>query len=174
MTEYVSAIGQDSHRFVGVECDLSQHQSPELDLKPLMLAGVLIEGFPGLEGNSDADVIIHSLVNAISGISCVNILGEITDNMCLKQKITDSRQYLNEALATLGEYRLTHISFSVECKKPHLSKYIEVMRKSIADMAGISTISVGITITSGEGLTDFGRGLGIQVLCIITAMREIK
>lgn len=64
------AIGQDSHRF-----DLEEKG------KKLILGGVEFEG-PALSANSDGDVIFHAITNAISGITCVNILGSIADEMC--------------------------------------------------------------------------------------------
>ncbi|MHB1483987.1 MAG: 2-C-methyl-D-erythritol 2,4-cyclodiphosphate synthase [Saccharofermentanales bacterium] len=162
MIEFRSSIGQDSHRFE------TKDRS-----KPLILAGVRIPEIEGLEGNSDADVVFHALTNAISGISCVNILGAISDEMCLKQSIKDSRAYLHAAMDTLDGYTLVNISFSIECKRPHITPFIEQMRINIAEMTKLAPDSIGITATSGEGLTDFGKGLGIQVLCIITVKREI-
>ena len=73
-----TGIGQDSHRF-----------EPEGSSKSLMLGGVHIAGLPGLEGNSDADVVFHAICNAVSGINGINILGDISDTLC-KQGITDS------------------------------------------------------------------------------------
>lgn len=167
MMEYRTAIGQDSHRFE------SPDRSPE-PRKPLVLAGVVIPDIEGLEGNSDADVVFHALTNAISGISCVNVLGAVSDEMCFGRSIRDSREYVAAALETLGEYQLVHLSFSIECRRPRISPFIDAMRNNLAMVADLPCDSIGITATSGEGLTDFGRGLGIQVLCIITARREIQ
>ena len=52
------------------------------DKKKLILGGVIFEGEPPLNANSDGDVILHAITNAISGITCKNVLGEIADNMC--------------------------------------------------------------------------------------------
>jgi len=151
------AIGQDSHGFT----------EPN-ENKKLVLGGVVIDGYPGLKGNSDADVVLHALTNAISGISCVNILGKRTDDLCLNQGITDSAVYLKEALATLENKKIIHVSISIEALIPKLSPYIESMRESISGMLGIDINSVGITATSGEGLTEFGKGNGIFCTAIIT------
>jgi len=155
------AIGQDSHRFT----------EPN-ENKKLVLGGVVIDGYPGLKGNSDADVVLHAITNAISGISCVNILGKRTDDLCLNQGITDSAVYLKEALATLGNKRVIHVSISIEALIPKLSPYIESMRRSISGMLGIDANSVGITATPGEGLTEFGKGNGIYCTAIITVKDE--
>ena len=166
MVEFRTSIGQDSHRF---ETITGLSRNP----KPLILAGVMIPGIEGLEGNSDADVLFHALTNAVSGISCVNILGAIADEMCLERSITDSRAYLQAAMDTLGDYKLVHVSISIECRRPQISPFIQQMRQNIAKATGLARDSIGITATSGEGLTDFGKGLGIQALCIITVKREL-
>jgi 2-C-methyl-D-erythritol 2,4-cyclodiphosphate synthase len=153
-----TGIGQDSHRF-----------EPDGSRKRLMLGGVHIPGCPGLMGNSDADVVLHALTNAISGISGVNVLGKTSDTMCLEQGITDSAEYLKVALRTLATLRITHVSVSIEGKRPHLSAHIDSMKKSIATVLGIQPKDVGITATSGEGLTAFGRGEGLQAFVVVTA-----
>lgn len=165
MPQYISAIGQDSHRFVTPE-------SNEGMTKPLILGGVSIPESEGLDGNSDADVVLHAITNAISGISCINVLGAISDEMCLVHKITDSREYVKYALGTLRAERIIHISISIECSRPKLVSHIETIRNSIGNLIGLEPGSIGITATSGEGLTDFGRGLGIQAFCVITAVRD--
>lgn len=150
-------IGQDSHRF-----------ATEADGRKLVLGGVVFEGESALQGNSDADVVLHSLTNAISGVTCVNILGSVSDELCLGQGITDSRVYLEEAMKYLGENKIVHASISIECLKPKISPKIEEMRKSLSILLGIPENCIGITATTGEGLTQFGQGLGIQVFSIVT------
>jgi len=158
----VSAIGQDSHRF-----------EPSGSSKPLILGGVVIPNCVGLEGNSDADVILHAVANAVSGISGQNILGKISDDLCRNGQ-TDSRVYLEKAVETLsvGGWKLTHVSISVEAKRPHLSDHIPTIKKSIASMLFLQESDIGLTATTGEGLTAFGRGEGIQALVIVSAIRN--
>lgn len=157
---YISAIGQDSHRF-----------EPVGSSKPLILGGVQLTGQRGMMGNSDADVVLHAITNAVSGISGVNILGKVSDDLCLKQGITDSRVYLSEALKTLGEWKLSHVSISIEARRPHLAEHIEEIRNSIAALLSLAVEHIGLTATSGEGLTEFGKGEGIQVFVVVSAYR---
>ena len=86
---------------------------------------------------------------------------------CVKTGITNSEEYLKEALKYLNE-KIVHISISIECKKPKITPKIEEMRKNIARILNISENSVGITATTGEGLTEFGKGNGIYATTIIT------
>jgi 2-C-methyl-D-erythritol 2,4-cyclodiphosphate synthase len=152
----VSSIGQDSHRFYTFE------------IKPLILGGTLIPNAPGLLANSDGDVVLHAVANAVSGLTGVNILGEYADRLCLEENIKDSSVYLSEALKYLNDITLTHISISIECSKPRISPYIQDMKCFIGKLLGLPPEHVGITATSGEGLTAFGKGEGISVLCILT------
>jgi len=153
----LTSIGQDSHRFESANSK-----------KPLILGGLIIDNCIGLSGNSDADVVLHAITNAISGISCVNVLGKISDELCLRNGITDSKVYLQKALDTLTKYKIVHVSISIEALKPHFARHISAMRLSIASLLGLEIDHVGITATTGEGLTEFGKGEGIQVLAILT------
>ena len=157
-----TGLGQDSHRF-----------DVENNTKKLILGGVEFEGAPPLQGNSDADVVLHALCNAISGVTGVNILGAISDTLCLKHGIKDSRFYVQEALNYLKDWRLCHVSCSIECSTPKLTPKIPEMRTSLSELLGLETQDVGITATTGEGLTAVGRGEGIQVLCIVTAVNDV-
>lgn len=150
-----SAIGQDSHKF-----DFDNKD------KKLVLGGIIFEGYPGLKGNSDADVILHAITNAVSGITCENILGARADELC-KQGITNSEEYLKYALNYLNE-RIVHLSISIECKEPKITPHIEKMRKNISRILNILPANVGITATTGEELTEVGKGNGISVICILT------
>ena len=151
-----TGIGQDSHAFETEE------------QKPLKLGGVLIPDSPGLKGNSDADVLLHAICNAISGVSGVPVLGPVTDKMCAAGVINGA-SYVREALKTLTGYRVTHVSASLECRRPKLLPFFPDMRRSIAEIMDLSLEDVAITATTGEGLTAFGRAEGIQALVIVTA-----
>ena len=150
-----TGIGQDSHAF---------ESEPG---KNLILAGITFEHEKGLKGNSDADVVLHSLTNAISSITGRNILGKIADELC-QQGITDSGKYLQCALNDLNDWQIEHIAISLECLEPKISPQIKKMKDSIASLCNISANDIGITATTGEGLTAFGRGEGIQAFTIIT------
>lgn len=159
MKNSFSAIGQDSHRFV----DANETNGN----KELILAGVTVPNHRALLGNSDADVIFHAITNAISGITCINVLGDIADEMC-KKGIRDSSEYLKYAIKTLGDLEIVHVSLSVECKSPKITPLIPKMRENISKILDVEENHVGITATSGENLTEFGKGHGIFATCIIT------
>ena len=154
-----TGLGQDSHSF-----DINTE-------KPLVIAGVIFENEQGLKGNSDADVVLHALCNSISSISGITILGPVTDQMC-KNGITDSSEYLKKAMETVSDYKITHVSVSIECKRPKINSKVPKMKERIAELMQIDPNEVGITATTGEGLTEFGKGNGIQALTMITAIKD--
>lgn len=149
-------IGQDSHRF-----DFENKCN-----KKLVLAGVVFEDETPMLANSDGDVVLHAITNAISGITTKNILGDVTGKI-LKSGVIDSKVYLREALKYL-KGKIIHLSISIECKKPRISPKISEMRKCLSDLLNIGEESIGITATSGENLTEFGKGNGINVFACVT------
>ena len=68
----------------------------------------------------------------------------------------------------MGDKKVIHVAISIEAKKPKFAPKIEEMRKAIADILKIEPVHVGITATTGEGLTEFGKGNGIFVTAILT------
>jgi 2-C-methyl-D-erythritol 2,4-cyclodiphosphate synthase len=151
-------LGQDSHEFVADEED-----------KPLTLGGVKVDDNCGLKANSDGDVILHSLCNALSSSIGGDSLSTWTDDMCLNQGIRDSSRYVEFILNKLTSlnYSVINVSISVEAKTPHLKTgIIKQIRERIASLLKIQIDQVGLTFTSGEGLTEFGRGQGMQALTI--------
>jgi len=152
-----TGIGQDSHRFL-----------PPGSSKPCVIAGLIFEDAPGFMANSDGDIVFHAICNAITSVTGVLILGAIADDLCLRDGITDSEVYLKEALKTLDKQTISHVAITIEAKRPKFSKRLMEMRENIARVMGLDISQVGITATSGEGLTDFGCGDGAQCFAIIT------
>jgi 2-C-methyl-D-erythritol 2,4-cyclodiphosphate synthase len=157
-----TGIGQDSHRFL----------TPD-STKPCIIAGVVFDKVPGFNANSDGDVVFHAICNAISSLTGILILGDIADDLCLKDGITDSEVYLVEAMKTLGKQTVTHVAVTLEAKKPKFKTKLLEMRSSIARVMDLDISQVGMTATTGEGLTDFGCGDGVQAFAIVTTEEMI-
>lgn len=158
-----TGIGQDSHRFL-----------PPNSSKPCVVGGVIFENVPGLDADSDGDVVFHAICNAITSLSGVPILGGIAIDLCRKDGITDSQIYLERALQTLGKQKMTHVAITIEGKRPRFEEKIPAMRKKIAHILRLMDKQVGITATTGDGLTDFGCGDGLQCFCIVTTIEKIE
>ena len=156
-----TGIGQDSHRFM-----------PEDSSKPCIIAGIIFENAPGFNANSDGDVVFHAICNAISSLTGELILGAVADDLCHKDGITDSEVYLKEAMKTLGKQQITHVAITIEGNKPRFKERIIEMRENIARVMDLKVNQVGITATTGEGLTDFGCGDGVQAFSVVTTMEK--
>ena len=155
-------IGQDSHKF-------------SVNKKLLVLGGIKLSGNGGFEANSDGDVIIHSLCNALSSAIGGYSLGTWSDEMYSKKGIKDSKKYLNVIFNKIRslKYKVGNVSFSIEAKKPRVS-IIETnkIKKNLAGLLKIQDNCIGITFTSGEDLSNFGKGLGISVFCAVLLFKN--
>ncbi len=160
MNIFRTGIGQDSHRFL-----------PEDSSKPCVVAGLIFDDVPGLDSDSDGDVVFHSICNAISSLTGVQILGSGARDLCRKDGITDSSVYLEKALESLGVQKIVHVALSIEGKRPWFASRISEMRKQVAKLLKLEESAVGLTATSGDGLTDFGCGDGLQCFCILTTVQ---
>lgn len=158
-----TGIGQDSHRFL-----------PDDSTKPCIIGGLIFEDAPGLSADSDGDVVIHAICNAITSVTHVPILGGIAIELCHKHGITDSSVYLEKALATLKGQKIEHVALTIEGKRPRLQARSEEMRAKISSLMKIEIGQVGLTATSGDGLTDFGCGDGLQCFCILTTVERLS
>lgn len=146
----VTGIGQDSHVF-----------SEEGTLR---LGGIDIPEAPRLASNSDGDAILHAITNALSSAIGGGSISTFADAMVAKGE-RDSAAFLQKLL---GECRkigatLGHLSITIEAARPPLEGHFEKMKKRIAEICGIEEDAVGITATSGEQLSEVGRGKGISV-----------
>lgn len=153
-----TGIGLDSHRFVEGESS-----------RPFVLGGLVFDDAPALAGNSDADVLLHAVTDAISGVTGRTIIGAVADAMC-RDGVTDSKAYLKAALEDLGGWEISHLSVAVECLRPKIDPKVPALRASLAGLLGVDEASVCITATTGEGLNDCGRGLGIHATAILTVV----
>ena len=141
-------------------------QSP---MKKLVIGGYTIPHELGLEANSDGDIVLHALFNAISSALGGRSLSITADSMC-KKGVTDSSKYLKPLLEEMRAkgYSVGNVSVSIEAKKPKLEPHHDNIKKSLCRILGVSSGQVGLTFTSGEGLTGMGRGEGMGCVCVVT------
>lgn len=154
-------IGQDSHPF-------TRNKN-----KKCILGGVVVNGVPGFEGNSDGDVIIHALCAAIEQALGRKNFSTYSDDMC-KDGIVDSKKYLLVAIGHMQElgYKINNVGISVECKMPKILPIEDEIKSVLAPILCIEKESIGINATTGEELTAFGRGEGVQVFVIISMIKD--
>lgn len=153
--DFRGGIGQDSHRFA--------------KRGTLKLGGLSIAGYKKLEANSDGDVMLHAIYNAIAQALGEKSLGSVADRLCAEGK-TNSAAYMRDIIKKMKKhgYEIHHCGISVEGKKPKIDPLAQRIKKSLSIMLGIKSGAIGITATTGEDLTPFGRGEGIQCFANVT------
>jgi 2-C-methyl-D-erythritol 2,4-cyclodiphosphate synthase len=154
-------FGQDSHRFAPGAA------------RRLVLGGVYIEGEAGLEGNSDADVVLHALCRALEQAIGQDAFSRYADEMS-RRGVQDSREYVRVAAARVAAagYRVNNVGVSIEARTPRIDPIRAQMKATIAALLDVPADDVGINATTGEDLTPFGQGLGIQAFVIVSIVRR--
>lgn len=156
---FLVGLGQDSHQLL-----------PAKKNQTLSLAGLQFACGLTFAANSDGDVILHALCNALSTAVGGGSFSTVADHLCLAEKITDSKKYLEVFLRLITEkgYLINNISVSLEALQPKLEKYRPQLQRSLANLCHLPSAQVGLAFTTGEELTDCGRGQGINCLVIIS------
>lgn len=158
---FLVGIGQDSHEF-------------EKSKKGLTLAGIKFSDYPKLSADSDGDVILHALYNAISQALGDGSLGRFATPLLQEKGITDSGHYLKNVLQKLKKrgYIFNNLGLMIEAKIPKIDPIVPQLKKSLSNLIGLPQRSIGITATSGDGLTAFGQGKGIQCFAIVSLKKD--
>lgn len=156
-----TGIGYDIHRF-----------STEPD-RPLMLGGLRFEGL-GLEGHSDADVILHAAVDALLGAAALGDIGQLFPNDDPRWKDADSIQFLRRARALVAEqgWRIVHLDVAMIGERPRIMGRSAEMRAAMAAALQIEPDRVSVKATTNEGLGSLGRGEGIAAHAVATLARS--
>ncbi|MDO4960901.1 MAG: 2-C-methyl-D-erythritol 2,4-cyclodiphosphate synthase [Eubacteriales bacterium] len=139
--------------------------------RKLILGGVDIPYELGLDGHSDADVLVHAVMDALLGAAALGDIGQHFPDNDDKYLGADSLRLLAEVGNILKEnhYCVGNIDSTIICQRPKLKGHIPEMRKHIADALGIDAELVSVKATTEEGLGFSGRGEGIaaHAVCII-------
>lgn len=143
--------------------------------RKLILGGVLIPWEKGLLGHSDADVLVHAIMDALLGAAALGDIGAMFPDSDPKYKGADSLGLLSavsERLRLAG-FAVCNIDSTVVAQAPKLAGYIPEMRKNIAQAVGIDTGAVSVKATTEErlGFTGRGEGISAQAIALLT---EIK
>lgn len=139
--------------------------------RKLILGGVEIPYEFGLLGHSDADVLIHALMDAMLGACAMGDIGHLFPDNDDRFLGADSIKLLKEVVRVTGEkgWILSNCDVTVICQKPKLAEYIDRMRENIADAAGVEPdqVSVKATTTEALGFTGRGEGIAAEAVCIL-------
>ncbi len=154
---YYSGIGYDMHVLA--------------ENRKLILGGVEIPYHKGLLGHSDADVLIHAVMDALLGAAGLPDIGHYFPNTDPAYSGSDSRQLLREVVALVREkHEIINIDTVLMCEAPKLKPHMEAMKKNLMETIGCKRVNVKATTT--EGMNDEGRGLCISAQAV--AMLKAK
>jgi 2-C-methyl-D-erythritol 2,4-cyclodiphosphate synthase len=130
------------------------------DARTIVLGGVINEEGPGLSGNSDADVLMHAITDAILGAAALGDIGHYFPASDPRYAHADSADFLRKALELAREagWELVNIDSTVRAERPKLAPYIDHIRQRIAEIAGIDPGAVSVKAKTNEGLDAVGRG----------------
>lgn len=146
--------GYDVHRFA-IERDL-------------YIGGIKIDYELGLDGHSDADVLIHAVCDALLGAAALGDIGKHFPDTDERYKGIDSKLLLKEVINLINSkgYEVENIDATVIAQEPKLAKYIDSMRECLAQIMQINLDSVNIKATTEEKLGFTGRKEGIAAHCV--------
>ena len=155
-------MGYDVHRLV--------------EERKLIMGGVEIPFEKGLLGHSDADVLLHAIMDALLGAAALGDIGKLFPDNDPAYEGADSRMLLKKVGDILQEKRflIENIDAAIIAQMPKMRPYIDQMRQNIADTLELDLSQVNVKATTEEGLgfTGTGEGISAQAICLLTTPAE--
>ncbi|WP_346916232.1 2-C-methyl-D-erythritol 2,4-cyclodiphosphate synthase [Clostridium sp.] len=140
--------------------------------RDLIIGGVKIPHTLGLLGHSDADVLIHAIMDSLLGAAALGDIGKHFPDTDVKFKGISSVKLLNEVRVLLSKnnYKIDNIDATIIAQRPKMAPYITSMRKNISEALSISIDQVNVKATTEEGLgfTGIEEGISSQSICLIS------
>lgn len=139
--------------------------------RPLILGGVPVDYPEGLDGHSDADVLLHAITDAILGATAMGDIGSHFPDTDPAFKDADSMELLQEIVRRVSQegFRLVNVDATVAAQEPKLRPYIDAMRSNIARGTGLSVDAVSVKATTTErlGFVGIGQGMAAYAVCLL-------
>ena len=154
-------FGYDSHRF-----------EPG---RRLVLGGVEFPGETGLKGHSDADVLIHAIIDALLGAAALGDIGSHFPDTDPKWKDAESAKLLEAVVKEVRSagYRIGNVDATVICERPKLRPKVDEMRAGLSHLLTLSPSRLSIKGKTNEKMDDVGAGVGIEVHAVVL-IEEVK
>lgn len=136
--------------------------------RPLVLGGVPIAGEDGLSGHSDADAVLHAIIDALLGAAGLGDIGQHFPSEDPAYAGADSKELLRHVVGLLkgAGYQVENVDATVIAERPRLQGYLSRMRQTIAAVLGVEDARVSVKATTHEGLGAIGRGEGIAAMAV--------
>ena len=133
----------------------------------LVIGGVAIAHEKGLEGHSDADVLLHAICDALLGAAALGDIGRHFPDSDPAYAGADSRRLLREVKKKLGGYRIVNVDATILAQAPRMAPHVPQMIANIASDLGIAPGAVSIKATTTEHLGFIGRTEGIAAQAVV-------
>lgn len=151
-------FGFDSHRFAS-----GASVAPGDAVQ--RLGGVPVPGCPKLLGHSDADVLIHAVIDALLGAAALGDIGSHFPDGDQRWRNADSAAMLRSVVGEVSRagFCVGNVDATVICEKPRLRAHVDAIRKRLAELMEVPVSSVSVKGKTNEGMDATGQGLGIAV-----------
>ncbi|MCX6085691.1 MAG: 2-C-methyl-D-erythritol 2,4-cyclodiphosphate synthase [Caldiserica bacterium] len=155
----VVGFGYDVHRFASG--------------RPLVLGGIRISSSLGLDGTSDADAVLHAVMDAVLGCTGAGDIGGMFPSSDGLLVGIDSSVLLERVLAErrVRRLRIVSVDITIVAERPRLQSYQVPMQQKLSHLLGLRSTEVDVKVTGNDGIGWIGRGEGIAALCVVTALR---
>lgn len=145
-----------------------------VDGRTLILGGVEIPFNKGLDGHSDADVLIHAIIDALIGAVALGDIGRLFPDTDTQYKDIDSRKLLRKVYEIVQgdyQYKINNIDSTIIIEQPKLSNYIEKMRQNLAEDLNIDLDQINIKAKTSEKVGIVGRGEAAIAEAVVLLIR---
>ncbi len=142
--------------------------------RPLVLGGVHIPYEQGLDGHSDADAVIHAVVDALLGAAALGDIGQhfpSSDPRWRDAPSLDFLTYTRDLLAQHG-WHAGNVDVTIVAERPKMAPHISAMRANLAEALGIALSEISVKATTTDRLGFTGRGEGIAAMAVATVERD--
>ena len=148
-------FGYDSHRFA--------------EGRRLVLGGVEFPGERGLDGHSDADALLHAVIDALLGAAALGDIGSHFPDDDPRWKDADSTKLLEAVVAEVcaAGYRIVNLDATVVCERPKLRPMIDAIRERIAALLGVDVSAVSVKGKTNERMDAIGAGVGLAANAVV-------
>ncbi len=144
--------------------------------RPLILGGVAIPGAPGLSGHSDADAVLHAVIDALLGAAGLGDIGGRFPPGDERYRDADSSLLLRTVVAELAAagWAAVNIDITVVCERPRIRPHAVKMQQAIARLLGLDPAAVNVKGKTNEGLDAVGRGEAIAVHAVALVAARVS
>lgn len=156
-------IGYDAHAFAAPDAQ-----------RPLMIGGVTISHERGLAGHSDADALLHALVDALLGAAALGDIGTHFPSSDPRWRDAASIAFLTHTLGLLTEqgWRIGNVDATIVAERPRMTPHIPAIRARLAEALGVPLEAVSVKAKTTDGLGFTGRSEGIACYAIALIERD--